>query len=358
MVSGVFSIPLDAHGAKLNRPLPDGGKAAIPLREFIAGDENSLVHAAAGAFFDPETEYNPLVLVGKTGTGKTRLARGLLARWRVQFPTRQAVTITGADFARAYATAIDTNSVNDFRGRFHNAALLLFDNLSELAGKAGAQHEFANTIDVLLDRQILIVVTSRLLPADMESLDAALVSRLTAGLIVPLSAPGPAARREILRQLSHVRGLQLTDKCLQQLADELHGTVPQLNRYVHQLQAAGDQAAEFTDEQLVRQFIVEQEESRCPSMRTITQQVARYFNLPVAHLRGPSRRTPIAHARGIAIHLIRKLTGNSLQQIGHYLGGRDHTTILHAARKTVKLLESDFTSRHAAMEIERRLNLT
>lgn len=356
MVSGVFLIPLDAHHSAAKLPSSKSNSAALPLREYIADAENPLVRIAAEAAFAPgsATNYNPLVLVGPTGTGKSELARGIVRRWKHAHEHRKSLKVTGADFARNYASAVDTDSMPDFRDRFRRVELLLLDDVQELAGKDAAQNELSRILDDLTSRGRLVVVTSHQLPAETACLCAALASRLSAGLTVPLTAPGSAARREILQRLTSAHEVSFSRDALEILADGLPATVPQLNHAIVTIRSELPTGQHEVNAKHVRQFLQRLTETQKPALRDITARVARYFQIKTSDLKGTTRRQAVVQARGVAMYLARRLTDKSLLEVGRHFGGRDHTTVLHACRKTESSLQTHSTTSLAISELLRQ----
>jgi len=365
VVTGVQTIPLSSNLAveslSEDECLPQFG-----LRQFIAGPENSLVAVTVDELLAPETTFNPLVIYGPTGTGKSFLAEGLARRWQAQQDGVQSKTVvtTATDFARAYAGALETRSLDEFRQTYRDAGFLVIEDLPQIARKRAAQQELARTIDECLLHGGRIVVTSQRPLHDM-ALVRELKSRLSAGLAVPLSTPGKDARRVILNELALQQNIRLTTASAKLLADELAFTVPFLNRTLIELkQSLADATHDIATKDItiaqVRSFIKARFSRYHPALRDITNTTARQFGLRVSELKGPARQQPLVRARGVAMFVARTLTEKSLQQIGRHFGGRDHTTVLHACRKTEQLVKTDPAIRLAVDEVKAKLtkNLT
>lgn len=328
----------------------------LPRREFITDAQNAAVRVAADAFLARDPQHNPLVICGATGTGKSHLIGGLLRRWKHAYPDHKSVSTTGADFARAYAAAIETDSLDEFRSRFRHTNLLVIDNLEELERKEQAQLELGRCLDELLrhGRQIAATIRNSLFDA---ALVKPLISRLSAGLAVSLNAPGLHARREIIVRLAESHQLRLSDASVDLLARKLDGTVLQLANAISELQTGCDRENETVDVKTIQSFLATRDRRREPTLRTITTRVSRYFNLKSADLKSKTRRQVVVRARGVAMYLARQLTSKSLQQVGTHFE-RDHTTVLHACRQTESLIESDPPTRQAARELTEQLRST
>lgn len=361
-MNGVFSISLDAYSGPRRRSPPAARPAVSSLPHYLGSAENALTKFAAELLADAVVRFNPLMFVGPTGVGKSHVSLGLAARWHAAHPHKKLVSTTGADFARAYAHAIDTDSLDEFRTRFRHAAFCVIDGLDELATKPAAQEDLALTLDELVNNDVRVLVTGRKLPAEMKSLSPRLCSRLSAGLVVPFVAPGAAARRIILVQLAEIHEVSLPEPVIDLLADGPDGgeppfrTVPQLNHAILQLAAAAQSQKQLIDVPLVCELLEKNGPNKSPSLNLIAAAVAKCFALPTADLRSASRRQLAVRARGVAMLLARKFTDASLDSIGQHFGGRDHTTVLHACRKTEQLLLTDPTIRHAMDSVADKIN--
>ena len=217
MVGGVFSIK-SAAGETTRAAWRHAAPSMLP--EYIGGSENLLVPAAVEALCQQPPKYNPVVFFGPTGTGKSLLVQLVATRWKRDNKSLRAVLTTGADFARDYAHAIETDSLSDFRTKYRRASLLAIDDLHEIGEKTAAQNELVRTLDVLLANHQRLVVTLPLSPAETTTLVPALTSRLSAGLTVPLQPPGPDARRLILRSLVATRGFSLPERVVDLVASD------------------------------------------------------------------------------------------------------------------------------------------
>jgi chromosomal replication initiator protein len=314
-----------------------------------------LVEAANSLLTEATSHYNPLVLCGPPGCGKSHFAGGLARHWRSQ--DRHAVYVSGADFARSFATAIANRSTADWRSRQRDVSLFVLDDLTQLSGKQAALDELWRTIDALLANQSQIVVTSRLAPKHIPGMTDALAARLSAGLIVYVAGPGPAARLELVRRFSEVRGAPLEGMAARALADSMTATAPELFGVVNELtvEAELDTAAITADR--VRKYLGggSRVNGSRPTIRAIAALSAKYFGLKLSELISPTRRRAVVQARNVAIYLARQVAGSSLEQCGKYFGGRDHTTILHGYRTIESRARTDPAVRQALVELRQML---
>ena len=356
VISGVASIPVP--GPNLGSSLRGAGESdrGMALHRYVAGNENRLAVVALGALLEGSGRgYNPLVLHGPHGLGKSHLARGLVDLWNADDRRGEALVTTAADFAREFATAIASDSVDAFRKRHRTASLWVLEDLGDLTTKQAAQQELLLTLDTLSDAGAVVVVTSRSAIGEMPRLHRSLVSRLSAGLVVALSEPGKSARLEIFRDLAAARDIPLAPAVAQLLAEEITGTVFDLAAALLELYMAGKPTGGTTNIEWARRYLADRAARSVPTLREIVAFVAKYFSVKQTVLRSGSRTQSVVLARGVAMYLARRLTTQSLKQIGRSFSNRDHTTVLHHCRKIDGLLGSDPMIRRAVVDLERLL---
>lgn len=359
---GFFSIPLQASALGV-RARHDAAQGRGPrMHQFIGDDQNHLIPLAADAAVQPVPRFVPILFYGPTGTGKTFLARGLVHLWNARNARLTAVITSGADFAREYSRAMVTDSLPDFRERFRSPAMLMIDDLDRVQDKISAQNELTHTLDDLTRKRCQVLITMKDAPLETSGLAPGLVSRLTGGLSVPVTTPGHEGRKAILVELLKLHRVRLTDPAMELLTGSSllapAGSTPSfgdLNRLVTSLAAQmSDDRAEFDIGDL-RSWLANQQAARAIPMHMITRQVSKYFQLRVADLKGPTRQQRVVRARGVAMFLARQWTGKSLEQVGRHFGNRDHTTVLHACRKTEELMATDPAIRQAVDDLNKWL---
>jgi len=322
-----------------------------PLRGFLVGPENQWIGTAITAVLERDTTYNPLVLTGPTGTGKTSLALGLADLWKQRYPKQPLLVITGSDFAREFNASSEPHATKDYQSRMRGVDLFCLDGLDELATKPATQQELVHTIDALLDREALVVVTARKAPLETNSLLPALQSRLSPGLTVPIALPGPQARLVIVRELAKHYGIEWSSASSRAFAESLPLSVAMLNGALLELRSTTPSDDGHLDHETVQRFIRQRSDLSTPTLQFITSLVARFYQVKVKELKSPTRRQPFVRIRGVVMYLARKLTGQSLANIGKHFGGRDHTTVLNACRKTEQLLKTDPTTQAHIKEL-------
>jgi len=344
-VNTLFTIPAAARAAHSSPRRRAEKSPASPMPRFVGGSENLLVRSLEQVLSGLQPAWNPLVLTGVSGTGKSLLLSLFADEFAAAFPQTQTIVTTGADYARAFADACDADSIGDFRQKFGRAQLLAIDDLHRLAGKAGAQQELIHLLDALLRRGSLVVVTMRHGPLDTP-LGEMLQSRLSSGLVIPVVPPEAEARREIVLALAGEQQVDLPPAIAERLASPVvRGpmlvTVPQLRHAVLELAERSRKSRLPVDPAWLDQLTDRERPEARTVMKHVASAVAKQFQQSVADLRGQTRRQSVVQPRNLAMHLCRRLTGASYAAIGEYFGERDHTTVMHSCRRAaIELAEN------------------
>jgi len=316
---------------------------------FVAGPENGLLIEA----FQPDSiaklpHRSPVVLAGPSSAGKTTMAVSLLATWsdsaaRDASPRRLTLT-SAVEFSRALTRAIKADDMQRFRQLHRECDGLLIDNIHEFAGKPVAQEEFLSTFDYLLANDRCILATAPDLPLDLDGLTRSLQSRFSAGLSIVLRPPGRSARERLLREIVNESTLGVDAGQIQSLVDAwdedpsavaLKGAIM---RWSHQMRlnpSSAQRPARAVD------HLLDSGSSPTINPQDIAKAVCKETNVTLEQMKGPSRRSSIVRARGLAMLLIRQLTPESYENIGALFSDRDHTTVMHACKKTENQLSSD-----------------
>jgi chromosomal replication initiator protein len=377
-VNHVVTIPLT--GRANTSQIPAAGLTRPQhLREFLVGPENQLIAAALQYFYrqacgaraagelnfevqpasnDSATNaelHSPLFLHGPPGTGKSHLACGLAELWRANRPDETVVYVTGADYWRGLSDSFENRSTDAWRAHDRAADLFVLEDFGPLAMKPAAQVELLHTLDALADRGAHVIVTSRLPLSQMMTLLPGLASRLAGGLCLGLNLPSSGTRRAIVDRLAAERGTDIAPAARRALADGLRGSVPELFGALASLEHAARVDGDPIEMARVQQYLAGKSGTRTPTMRGIAAHTAKHYALKVQDLKSPSRRRSVVMARDVAMYLARQLTGQSLEQIGEYFGGRDHTTVLHGCRKAEQLAKSDPATRSAVERLHEAL---
>jgi chromosomal replication initiator protein len=351
----IVTIPLP--GSRAGSAAAEEPSASPGLGGFLAGPENFLVETAVCAVLrDSPEKYNPLVLHGPSGTGKTHLAQGLVEAWKqCRHDRHGAIYVTAVDFTRELNDAISTQATDDFRAKYRQASLLALDDLGGLLEKRSAQEELVHVLDCLLATGNRVVITASAPPAEMAGLMPALTGRLSAGLSVPLRPPGKAVRMVVLKLLAESWSRPLSDAVAERLAEGLPLTIPGLLGAMMQCDFPHRLDGRELDEAAAREFLAARDHAGRPELRDIALAAAKCFGVKLSDLRSTSRRRAIVTARGAAICMAREILHTSFAELGRFFGGRDHTTALHAHRKAAQQMVDDVEFRAAVEQVRRQL---
>ena len=352
MSNGVVSIPLDSDSQQHESVILPIRNANFPLGEYVFDPEQPIVQAALDAFVNNDFHCNPIVLFGPSAVGKTALAEHLFSHGKQTFD--QVCVTAATDFCRDYAEAVDTNAIGDFRSRYRNAELFFVDGLHQMVDKDAAQRELLSLIDDMLMEDRWVIVAMDQIPTEHHSLLPELASRLSMGLTVPLVHPSYAAKEALLKRLTGVYNITLNPDSIRLIAEQT-STVVQLNSVVARLAMTQTSPNPTIAVNAVTHALDEQLSLGDVDLPQIAAVVAKPFYLKKSDLRSPSRRRTVVRARGVAMFLSRRLTSNSLEEIGAYYGGRDHTTVLHACRRTASIVECEPALRRSLDEMTESL---
>jgi len=329
---------------------------------FFAGPENRLVEAAVrwaieggpGGISGGTVPHCPILFYGPPGCGKTHLTGGIYQAWRQNNPRKRGAHLTGDDFARSLAEALEAKTIDEFRGKIRKSELLVIDGIDLLATKKAAQGELLAAVDAVTAAGRTIVLTTQRFPTRQQFPDERLVARLTAGLVVPIALPGWTTRIELLKHFAEQLGLRLTVPANQAMAKELPVSVPQL--FGALVQRFVESGRETIDLATARDAIRHYTTTTVPTIDKIAKTTAKQMGLKLAELKSQSRQSATVRARNIAVYLARQLTHAGLKDIGKYFGGRDHTTISHSVAAIESKIGHDHELRNLVLQIREILN--
>ena len=346
------------------RSRPDAGGPADAFNprhtfdQFVIGDSNRLAHAAALAVAEmPGLAYNPLFICGPPGLGKTHLLHSI-ANYVTAYGAGAAVRYTTAEaFTNHFVGAIRGKGVDAFKAAYRGVDVLLVDDVQFLQEKLQTEQEFFHTFNALHQAGAQIVLTSDRLPRDLEALEARLRERFEAGLVTDVRAPDPATRRTILRKRVQQDGVGTIDPAaLDLIADRVTDNVRTLEGALVRVVAFGSLTgrpvtAELAAEVLAGLYPELRKRTAPATVAEIQERTAEAFGISVDLLVSSSRAGGVAWPRQVAMYLARELTAQSLPAIGKAFGGRNHTTVMHAYRRTAERIAGD----SEAFDLVRRL---
>jgi len=311
---------------------------------FVQGKSNQIARAAAEQAALPEhSAYNPLLIYGGVGLGKTHLMHGVGNRMLQLNPKAKIVYVRSEHFVNELITAIRHNRMDEFKKHYRTVDALLIDDIQFFAGKDRSQEEFFHTFNALLESKQRIVLTCDRFPKEVEGLEDRLQSRFSWGLSVSVEPPELETRVAILLAKAEEHGVELPQEVAFFIAKRVRSNVRDLESALHRLTAG----AKFTGAQINVEFSKQVLQDilavhdRLVTMENIQRTVAEYYKVRIHDLNAKKRSRSIARPRQLAMALSKELTNHSLPEIGEAFGGRDHTTVLHACRKIKELRETD-----------------
>jgi chromosomal replication initiator protein len=331
------------------------GNPKLTFDQFVIGDCNRLAHAAALTVAEmPAQAYNPLFICGPPGVGKTHLLSSIASLLLSHSPGAAVRCTTGEVFTNEFLEALSGGQTNDFKERFRRVDVLLIDDVQFLERKTKTEEEFFHTFNALHDAGRQIVLTSDRPPHDLQALEDRLRERFEAGLVADIRPPELATRMTILRKRAHQDEIDLDDLALDAIAERVTNNVRALEgaliRVVAFSSLTGRPVTATLANEVLDTLYPRARSSLKPQPRSIAEIQAAacdHFGLSAEELLSSARTQRVAWPRQVAMYLSRELTDESLPAIGRHFGGRDHTTVLHAWRRTAARIADDEMSRQA-----------
>jgi chromosomal replication initiator protein len=327
--------------------------------QFVIGEGNRFAHAASLAVAElPAQAYNPLFLHGRPGLGKTHLLHAIgnyVQRYGSGLRVRYA---TIEEFTTGFVDAVRRHRTGDFKDDFRSADVVLIDDVQFLAGRTKTREEFFHTFNALLDSGRQLVISSDRSPEDLPDLEDRLAERFRSGLVVELEPPPAPLRRAILAKRACLDGLEVSDAVIAEIAQRIDSSVRALEGALIRVVAYASLKGDEPTPGLVRHVLRRLGENTSPDACGISEIIdaaAQEFGIERESLLARDRRPTVATARQVAMYLARELTEHSLPEIGRGIGGRNHTTVLHAVNRVSAALRTDPAVRNAVDNLHRRL---
>jgi len=318
------------------------------FEQFVIGDSNRLAHAAALAVAElPGLAYNPLFICGPPGLGKTHLLHSI-ANYVTAYGGGATVRYTTAEaFTNHFLGALHGHDIERFKAAYRGVDVLLVDDVQFLQAKVRTEQEFFHTFNALHQAGSQIVLTSDRLPRDLGEMEVRLRERFEAGLVTDVHAPDPSTRLTILRKRVQQDGIAAIDPgALELIAHRVSDNVRALEGALIRVVAFGSLTgrpvtAELTAEMLAGLYPELTARKKAATVEEIQARTAEAFGTSVEALVSSSRVGAVTWPRHVAMYLARELTDQTLPAIGRAFGGRNHTTVLHACRRTAERIAGD-----------------
>lgn len=326
---------------------------------FVVGKNNELAHAAAQAVAkNPgKSTYNPLFIYGGVGLGKTHLLQAIGHAVLAADPSKKILYTTSEKFTNDYVQAIRARSMEKFKQLYRSPDLLLIDDVQFMAAKDGTQQEFFHTFNDLHQADKQIVMTSDRPPKAIPALEHRLISRFEWGMIADISQPDYETRIAILKAKCTEKGLILDQNIINFIATIIQNNIRELEGALNKIIAYAQFHHSQPTLELVKSILSSHTTSSKKSItpKQLINSVAEFYDLKLEELLGTSREKRLALPRQIIMYLMRKELESSYPAIGQELGGRDHTTAMHAYEKITKEIENNERIRQEIEQIKQRL---
>ena len=347
-------------GGQTHRQSDRFTSAEFTFDTFVVGPSNKLAYAASMAVAEhPAQNYNPLLIYGDSGLGKTHLLYAIANVIRRNDARAKIVYIKGDDFINEFIELIRAGRGNEFRAKYREADLLLVDDVQFVAGKEQVQNEFFHTFNTLYESGRQIVLTSDRPPSEMTLLDDRLRTRFEWGLLADVTPPDFETRMAIIKNKAALLGMELPDKIATYIAQNVTANVRQLEGTINKILAYKDLLGNDTDEETVTRAIqdmLRRSNEYIPTPESILEYISKYYSLEEAVIRGQQRIRDAVSARQIAMYLIRSMTNLSLDEIGKVFDNRDHSTVLYSIQQIEKKMKKDPAFAETVKEIKTNIN--
>lgn len=326
---------------------------------FVIGDNNSFAYSAAKAIVDmPGEKYNPCLIYGGVGLGKTHLMQSIGNALYQKDSTLKIVYITAENFVIEFQNAIMNNASNNFKNKYRNVDVLLIDDIHDLQKKSGTQDELFHTFNTLYDHKKQMVFTCDRPASELRDFAERLKNRFNRGLNVDLQPPKYETRFAILKKKLESSSILIKDEILDYISKNVTSNIRDLESCLTTLKAYSELTGreidlEIAQKQLKTSFF----EPLKPniSVNLIQKKTADYFNVTTSDLKGKKRTKSVTFPRQIAMFICREITDFSTTEIGLEFGGKDHTTVMHACQKIEDIIKTDYTLESNIKEIIRAI---
>ena len=332
------------------------------FENFIEGDCNRLARNAGLAIAKRPggTAFNPLVIFGDVGLGKTHLAQAVGNDIAQNMPNKAILYVSAEKFTNQIIQAIKNNSINDFVNFYQMIDVLIIDDIQFLSGKQKTQEIFFHIFNQLHQNGKQIILTSDRAPKDLEGMEDRLISRFKWGLTADLQMPDLETRMAILGSKLEEEGVDIPRDVLEFICYNIKNNIRELEGVMVSLLAQSTLIRRNVDlelaKEVIRNFVTTL--TRELTVEFIQQLVADHFNVPVDKLHHESRKRNFVIARQLSMYLAKKHTNKSLKSIGELFGGRDHSTVIYSCRAVQDMMDTDMSFKDTVEDVERKLKMS
>jgi chromosomal replication initiator protein len=326
---------------------------------FVAGASNRFAHAAAVAVAEqPARSYNPLVIYGESGLGKTHLLHAIGHYTQLLFSGTRVRYVSSEEFTNEFINSIRDDAALQFQRRYRDVDVLLVDDIQFLSGKVQTQEEFFHTFNTLHNANKQIVITSDIAPNRLKDFEDRMRTRFGWGLTTDIQPPDLETRIAILRRKTDQEGITVPADVLEYIASKISRNIRELEGALIRVTAFASLSKRPVDLNLAEEVlrnVIPNEAGPEITAPAIMLETAKFYSVTIDDLTGQSRSRTLVTARQVAMYLCRELTDLSLPKIGELFGGRDHTTVMHADRKIRTLMAERRSLYNSVMDLTARI---
>ena len=332
------------------------------FENFIEGDCNRLARSAGYAVGAKPggTSFNPLMIYGGVGLGKTHLAQAIGNEVKKTMPDKLVIYVSCEKFCQQFVDSLKNNTINDFVNFYQAMDIIIMDDVHNFAGKEKTQDIFFHIFNHLHQSGKQLIITSDKPPKDLAGLEERLLSRFKWGLSADLSVPDMETRMAILKKKMYQDGIELPNDVIEYVANNIDNNVRELEGAMVSLLAQSTLNKKEIDlalaKQMLKNFI--KNTSKEISMEYIQKLVCEYFEVPVEMVKSKTRKREIVQARQISMYLAKSHTKTSLKSIGAFFGGRDHSTVIYACQTVEDLIDTDKKFKAYVYDIQKKLKMS
>lgn len=328
---------------------------------FLEGDSNRLARSAGMAVASKPggTSFNPLLIFGGVGLGKTHLAHAIGVEIKEKHPEKTVLYTSAEIFTQQFVDSVRRNNRNDFIHFYQLIDVLIIDEAQFFSGKTGTQDVFFHIFNHLHQNGKQVILTSDKAPVDMQDIDQRLLSRFKWGLSAELQQPDYEMRYSILQNILYRDGVEMPDEIIEYVAKNIKSNVRELEGAIISLIAQSSFNKKVINLELAKGVVEKfvKHVKKEISIDYIQKVVSDYFQLDVETLQSKTRKRHIVQARQLAMFFAKKYTKSSLQNIGNQIGDRDHATVLHACKTVDNLVETDKQFKKYMEDINKKLSV-
>ncbi len=332
------------------------------FENLVEGDCNRLARSAGFAVAQKPggTSFNPLVIYGGVGLGKTHLAQAIGNQIKQAMSNKTVLYVSSEKFTNQFIDALKNNSVNDFIHFYQLVDVLIVDDIQFFANKDRTQDIFFHIFNHLHQSGKQLILTSDRAPRDLEGMEERLLSRFKWGLSADLQIPDFETRIAILEKKMYADGIDLPREVVEFVAYNINSNIRELEGALISLLAQASLNKKEVDLELAKKIIKNfvKSISREVSIDYIQKAVCEYFNVPTDKLKEKTRKRAVVQARQLSMYLAKNFTKNSLKVIGRHFGGRDHSTVIHSCQAVKDLMDTDKDFKESVAEIEKKIQLS